>query len=300
MSAAMNVQIDQNASKSESTPLWSGFESWSHLFRFLIAVVVVVGIAYLAVQRTVATLYDTPGLEITFSQGATVVRRHNELERAQVLLPASVMWMDTQVDVKPGERLHVRAFGRIQLALDRLVDAARRDAPLEYTWIGPEGDSASVRLPGDAPRDKFLIEPGATYGKLLGYLQCGNAEAPSKTNPRPAGINAIGNDGTVENRAEDTCCRLWVVVNDTFLDSSDEAKSKYLMTEQLLRDRYGKLPDKDTGKAEFVTVSAQNAKWQQIVERGYWDLWFDDNIGNFFIDIRPDRGGRNTGASHCS
>jgi hypothetical protein len=67
--------------------------------------------------------------------------------------------------------------------------------------------------------------------------------------------------------------RLWLTINDFVLSNNDDSKKKFLMNQESLKIRYGR------------TTEQQMTIWKEIVAKQYWELFFDDNIGNYLIQI---------------
>lgn len=188
---------------------------------------------------------------------------------ATFALPASARWTPTEIRVRPGEAIKVSVSGNAHLGFASIIDAAKDDKRPLYTWAGPDGERFLHKDEGDK-RQELLIDPSARIGTLLGYLQPESASQPDLAgNARPEGIRTIGYGRTMRNDASETA-RLWLIVNDILLTNDDVAKQAYL------RD-----PD-----SEGYEKRAQ--RWPEIVRDNYWDLWWDDNVGQFVIVVSGD------------
>lgn len=49
-------------------------------------------------------------------------------------------WVDTGIEVAPGDEIKIEASGKINLAFHRMVEAAINDTPPLHAWTGPKGE----------------------------------------------------------------------------------------------------------------------------------------------------------------
>lgn len=175
-------------------------------------------------------------------------------------LPASAHWTSSGYAVHKGQKVDIRASGRIHLALHRLVDAARSKRRPGLPWVGPDG------IPIDAPLDDAALRaylqqncvllPTARQGSLLAAIASPAAD-PGTLTPI-----AVGRHLELEAPSDG---ELWFVVNDTWFDASDRS-----------RRCYEHAPRNDDLGMTF----------DQIVAERYWNAWFDDNVGEFLVTVR--------------
>jgi hypothetical protein len=191
---------------------------------------------------------------------------------AYLVVPASAPWVDTGIDVEAGEVIRIDAIGHAHLSLRQLYEAIDYDSMPRFQWIDPDGSAFAVRRPQDSLRQDFLLSPGANMGKLLGYFwPSGSAQPqPSRDHPRPGGMLEIGRHATIKNPLHDTA-RLFLVLNDMVLDPSRMEASK--------RAYIGPYPKTDPH------YPARSKRWEYVVRNRYWYLWFDDNIGQFLVQV---------------
>lgn len=166
-------------------------------------------------------------------EGATVVTDRNEVTKTLVLLPASRLWLDTELEVKKGQSVTITASGSINLAAHRLVEAMKDHTRPRLGWIGPDGGSYPYRKDLDNGRSKYLISPAHNYGALLACIVPAGDPLPGKENPKPNGIKQIGSRGSITAEATGN---LWLVVNDVVL--TEQAHDVYVPEQEVLNDIY--------------------------------------------------------------
>lgn len=224
-------------------------------------------------------LYDSNAVDVSVSQqGGIRFRSGGETTAIVYTLHASQMWADTGVVIPPGESACVTASGRVNLAVHRLVDAAVADVPPLSSWIDPSGDvqpgTPTAGRARDARRDQLLILPSAPLGSLLAFLREPTDPAPGPANPRGGGgeevesLQLVGSGSTLRNNT-DQPLELYLTVNDAYLSPSDTARSLYTERVSGVRDRQ------------------MQRRWNSILENRYWNLWFDDNVGSFVVQVQP-------------
>lgn len=221
---------------------------------------------------------ESSSVEVSVSEeGAIRFRSGGETTAAVYTLHASQMWADTGIVIAPHDAACVTASGRVNLAVHRLVDAAVSDVPPLSSWTDPAGEvqagtpSSSRRR--DADRDELLILPTAPLGSLLAHLSAQNVPAPGPVNPRgsqgdASSVLLVGNRNTVRNDTDQPMV-LYLTVNDAFLDASEDTRRRYL------------------GRESDPGYEKRAERWDPIVANRYWNLWFDDNVGSFVVQVRP-------------
>jgi hypothetical protein len=242
------------------------------LFRKFIDAKLLVGFIALLVALY-AAVFNRADVEISFNEkGATVITRGNKVRKAIVLLPASKPWLNTGLDVAKGQKVTVTASGSVNLAIHRLVEAAQAHKRPRLGWLGPEGGKHPYPNDLENARSRYLIAPDPNnYGTVLACVVPDAEPAPGKENPRPKGVQPIGRNGSLTAEAGG---KLWLVVNDVMLN--DESRDAYVADQNILDGVYG------PGK---VTVEQKDEEWKEIKKRRYYDASFDDNAGDFLIQI---------------
>ncbi len=194
-----------------------------------------------------------------------------------VLVPSSKLWVNSGITIEPGEKISMHASGYVNLAVHRLVDSAKIDLPPSYHWSGPEGIEIGKNLPLYHRREDLLIEKRALPGQLI-YAAVRNTEVPpSKKNPRPKRMNTLSSDNYYTNKSDERET-LYFTINEKLIENSPEAKLAFVGKNQDEIDRtYG------PGK---ITLEDLETQFNNIITNRYWTVWFDDNIGQFLIEIK--------------
>jgi hypothetical protein len=227
----------------------------------------------LLVLVPVLVLNNLLAVELKFNQeGTSVLMRGNEPSKAIVLLPANKLWLNTGLAVKSGQQLKISATGSINLAVHRLVAATKAHQPLEPGWMDPNGNQGTSSRNIDEQRKKYLIDPNSEYGVLIaGIVHQGKPDL-GKDNPKADEIYVVGKWNSFRSKEGGT---LWLVVNDAVLN--ENAGEIYVGSQKLLDQSY---PPPGS-----VTVEKKRQEWQAIKERRYFQAYFDDNVGDFLVQI---------------
>lgn len=253
-----------NESKSESILKKALKTTLTALF----CIVVLIGIAeYLFFRFSVDPSHVS--VELT-PQGTSVFISPKE-KKAQFVLPGSACWLNTGIEIAANETMKFQISGCVHLAVNRLVEDSRDDNVPEYSWVEYVGSPVKNINPSDHLRNKLLVKENADYGIVLGCLHVGGESEPNcRNNQRPKDIFVI-KDGAISNNRNKKAT-LWLIVNDLLINSNpetfEEAKEAYIRPKE---------EGEDSAKYE--------EQWNRIVEEEYWDIWYDDNIGQYLIQI---------------
>ncbi|MCE9609881.1 MAG: hypothetical protein K8R23_06690 [Chthoniobacter sp.] len=185
----------------------------------------------------------------------------------------------------------------------------------------PKKDTAREKLilhrkEGELPRYGLLLA-------CLVPSNAPDSDRPGKHNPRPSKFHIYefdDKDDPIRNSSSETC-ELWLVVNDVVLDEKNPESGKlyietvkteieqsrsYTATDEFdnavktLEEEAGKLGDTGVPPSEKLMWSkileilkglrqeatrrkTAEQRWNYIEEKGYWDLWYDDNMGEFQV-----------------
>ena len=255
------VGEDQIESMKEGLPYAIG--NWSNLSRTLTLFAGSMFILFLSFVGVYSFILSRPNLEIELKdEGGIVLSNQANNKVGQFLLPASAGWTNSGFTIKPEESVEVQAYGKVHLGFHRLVDAAKEDFVPIFPWIGPKGSEFIAETEADRTRQQLLVDPTANIGMLLGYLAYD--KEPTKSNPQPDKIVSIGDKQTIKNTHQEEQM-LFFVVNDMYLNN--DAKEAYIGNAEGNLDKYQK-------------------NWNEIKDKKYWELWFDDNIGQYLINIK--------------
>jgi hypothetical protein len=109
--------------------------SWTQIFwekapyrRFLLAILFIFAILILFVE-SLLLLVRPERLVFNEKEGTVEISGIGQPARGVIILPASELWISTGVRVSAGQTLYIKTSGRVNLAIHRLVDAAREGAP---------------------------------------------------------------------------------------------------------------------------------------------------------------------------
>src|SRR5262249_1057583 len=139
------------------------------------------------------------------------------------------------------------------------------------------GGGQDFKRPADGDRDKLKVNPQEEMGALLALLVAQGDPAPGAINPRPQGIASIGKRGKISN-TKSVSGRLWWTVNDSVLNNSPESRGAYVGPPLVVP-----IDPKEEDERE-----KRVRQWDYIVKNQYWNMWYDDNIGNFLVQIEID------------
>lgn len=263
------------------TGVLGGFQSWAHLLRFCTAATFIVVLCALVAWVIVSRVGPGQKLSISFNkEGSTLIFIDEEPSKALVLVSAGTLWLDTGVKMKPGQKISISATGLVNLAIHRLVEAADKDEKPRHGWVGPDGDQQKNERPVERLRKRLRIEPKEGFGSLLAYVRAEGEPNPGKENPKPTGVQVVRRNGqiTYEDRLgrEGT---LFLTVNEAVIQDTPETEAAYVTTQEALDETYGR---------NVMTVAQLRERWRQIVKENYWEVWFDDNVGQFLVQISYD------------
>ncbi len=209
-----------------------------------------------------------------------LIRSHVEqsTQVTSLLLPANKLWLNTGIQIKPGQTVKITATGSVNLGIHRLVEAAYTHSRPRLNWTDPEGDTGSSRpKPVDDGVKALFIKPGLNPGVLLAYVDVTGKDNLDKYNAKSPEIEKeiekIGKVGEISSKQGGT---LWLVINDAVLDKNDESRDAYVMPQDKLDETYGK------GK---VTEKQRKDQWERIKRDHYFDAFFDDNAGEFLVQV---------------
>ena len=269
-------------------------ESTQSQYRFYVlgvsGLLLIAALILTAFRGGVYTLSGTPiadSVKVEFPvPGTTLIKVNDQPHKASYLLAASDLWADTGLILQPHQSIAIVASGRANLAFHCLVAAARNDVFPCHGWVGPAGGSGQGATGKESCRARLRIVPKAGYGALLAYLHKKGDPPPGKENSRPSPINVIGESGSITNDS-DVPRSLWLVINDAVLFPNDEAsKLAYLEVENMADTKINRRPSKfksyDKDVPESWTILEH---WRYIETHQYWNVWFDDNVGFYQIQI---------------
>ncbi|MCW5211548.1 hypothetical protein VU04_01385 [Desulfobulbus sp. TB] len=194
-----------------------------------------------------------------------------------ILVPANKLWINSGITIQPGQKITMRASGYINLAIHRLISSANTDVLPPYSWSDTTGTVLDGTRPLYKRREELLIEKRALLGQLL-YVAVRDSEVPpSQNNPRPERIRILksGDCYKNESKVRET---FYFTVNEKLVENSQKARLAFIGKNQKEVD--------DTYGSGVITRKQLEERFNKIIEQGYWTVWFDDNIGQFLVEIK--------------
>ncbi len=255
-----------------------------NLIRLLVLITATVVILCFFVGLTVYLLMrlteSARTVELKMNNGVFSILLHDDKElQALVPLPASAGWINSGVVVPPKSSVSIEATGRVTLAIHHIVDAAKKDCKPKSNWIGPEGDSSPLSGKYARRREKLVFRHkgrDTRIGCVIACLKHPNENNPSLIYyPRPRNMWELENGKGEIFNDKDYPRELWFTVNDIVLDKD-------------CRDVYvGDKPNEATCTAEAKNDYVKSCEaWTEIEKSGYWNIWFDDNVGHYFLKLK--------------
>ncbi len=171
-------------------------------------------------------------------------------------------WINTGIELTEDQLVTIQATGKICLAFHRMSKAAESDSLPPMPWNGPEGIKGSVSFPPRIIRTKnressnALVSPNSLKGMLIG---CISNDIPNHTASENTQVIDIGKNKTFTANKTGT---LWLTVNDIWLDQNSAkvySNNNTEVNEKVFREK--------------------------IIEKKYWNIWYDDNSGSYLVTI---------------
>jgi hypothetical protein len=274
----MDPQV--NNSTSAKTFMEAINQSYSHLLRSLLFFsVLIVALAFffqsIVSSADVSAEFNKEGRLIITAKKTNFLSDENR-SYTTFLLPSNAVWFDTGLELKPEQECVFKITGRVHLAVQRIVESASSDSKCPIPWTDANGNSWADIGDTDAQlnaKKQLLLKPGDHIGNVVGYylpedetnqfqeyFTKNRSELTTK-------IFDVGNSKTVQN-TNDKTVRIYLSVNDVLLgfNSTYIAKSEMAYCGSKLDE-------------------LRNNKWLDIKRSNYDNLYFDDNIGSFLVQV---------------
>lgn len=190
------------------------------------------------------------------------------------LLPSNVIWFDTGLELDPDETCSFKITGSVHLALHSIVRSAEKDEKNPIPWTDAKGNkwvNIGDKEEGLNAKKQLLIKQGETIGNVLGFYvpveETNDFKQYFAQNRKSLSskIYEINNEKSIVNDTKKRV-RIYLTVNDILLnfDSSSTNLSK-------------------------IAYEGKNRKWGsnwEIINKIKYDnLYFDDNIGNYLVQV---------------
>lgn len=198
-------------------------------------------------------------------------------------VPASSFWYDTGLEIPPQAKVSIEAQGSVHLSANDLISSVKDGIKPNMKWTDPEGDSIVKNKPIHRHMKRMAMDSTAKYGRLLASLYPSKAKyPPGIDNPNPSDnqIFNIGSQNSFANTSGKNC-RLYLIVNDNFIDPRDSVRFKgYFVGNEEIWKKMALQPCSIANKIQENTTKFNNIRNEQ-----YWNIFYDDNIGNFFVKV---------------
>lgn len=264
---------------ADTTFMESILSSYARLFRGIIFFLVIAVVVGLLTKTIISALLTGGDLDVQMNQEGRLIYKYSHFSKSEnkiystFLLPSNEWWFNTGIDLEADQQIKIVISGRANLAIHKLVEAAKSNEKSKVNWCGPDG-SNWVDLNENpkqlAAKKSLLINPGDLIGDIVLYI-CPLNDVDSFRD------NFLKNRGDFKNKfhvvannqqyLNDTGgkARLFLSINDMLLDFSSEDGIK---NSELAFNRPNKPHD-------FNYLKANN----------FYDIWFADNIGSFLVNV---------------
>ena len=238
------------------------------------------------------------------SNGALTIKQGKKVT-ISYLYSATSLWEESGIEVKAGDLIKIHATGKVNLSLGHLVDSIQSHSKLLFDWIDAGGykDMSGFR-DIDSLRMKKRLDSNYNPGMLLMKIKSHNDYFLQRSDSEK--ILPVGKENTI---TADHDGRLLFAVNEVLLNKGSEKifapkdthkynkyyleKGKqYFANNHLIPYKGEKifnitLSSDRVSDDELVNIGYdwQTRQWSYICANYYWNVWFEDNIGNFLINI---------------
>jgi hypothetical protein len=202
-------------------------------------------------------------------------------------------WVRTGVNVAVKDTIKIEASGSVHTAMKKLIEVSTTDTnDSKQSWVGPKGSTLPPNDWDDKRRSLRLV-PNEPYGALVVAIL--NDE------------KVVKDARSIEQFEVKTKGELILAVNDIKLQSTSRdlyalpvEKNEGYYDKKLISAEKLKLSEEKAENAEGVvrswTKDEKNRKaqalyqkylktWEKIEQNSNYTIWFDDNIGEFFVSI---------------
>lgn len=251
--------------------------SWGNFFRFILGLVVIA----LLITRITNSIRET-SFDLKFTTDQTLVTiKDKKWVITHSVLSACDCWVNTGVEVRPGEECELKVTGKTHGAIDYLVKDAENNNLPAFTWNGPEGREFKIRAEDkiahlDSLRKKLLLDPNAKMGQVLFFIQKQEVHPTcelSGSEVSPNEIHAYDNKGWKFTNDSKETWYIWATVNDLLIkDFNDKTAYEVYL-----------------GLTEKESRIKREKSWPVLAKEKYNTLWYDDNIGSFIISAKIER-----------
>ena len=244
----------------------TAISSYGNLTRFIILICLAIIVAGLTTWLLLKKLNkDKSDLNVSFSENGATLIINSSGSKALFLLPASAAWLNTGIEIENNSSLIFTTSGKVNLGINNLVKSAEANTKPRSIWTDPIGYNVSLQAK-DRMRTNILVKPESKLGTVIGFIQKPGDVPPGENNPRPPSTFEVQNNKTFTSSSKG---QLWLSVNDFLMSPKERELSKQaFIGESIGRER-----------------KEREKEFENIENQAYWNLWFDDNIGEYLIQI---------------
>jgi hypothetical protein len=310
------VAAETAPEQGASTGPLGGFESWTHLARFVLmltaicALIITMALIFRAFGILFTSQYFSIGIaggdtnragieKITFDGPGLRIRLEDGTILANALVPANQPWIQTDIWVEPGATVRLIASGSVNLSQPNtlvLNELPRRYGNFPNYLVTPSGGNigraqGSYRSTDDW-RNPIKLAPGARLGTLVATI------TPSREPPalprRPDVLFTLEEAAQGYRYSGREGGWLSLSVNDLIVDPSPEAEAVYLLlrgengepispVEQRERFRRSYSAASDAEIDEWMAWATR--RWREARDRRYYQYFFEDNSGYLLASV---------------
>ena len=306
---------------------FSGFESDAHMRRFLIAMLAFVSalaITALALVRVADLSFSGAGIEvniagqrvadadlksISLESAGFMIETSKGNRFASILVPANQLWVDTNLRVKPGQTIQLRASGSANLAEQLNLNAINDPTSYEkigfnflvdpygrrLNWLSSKANKLRNRN-ADELRNLIKLKPGYPLGSLVGTVQPNSAFIEQTPAPQDS-FSILDEDSSggylYQGKVEG---KLFLAVNDIVGNDRADGLRAWMLTvdptgapldvsehDKELCDAF---PLEDcTEEGRVLRRQAMHDRWASMLKARHWEAFYEDNSGMFLVTV---------------
>lgn len=156
-------------------------KDWPSTKRFILLML----IAFLGLYIVISRFATNNEFNINFQNDKTLVTMIDKKNViANSVLSASDSWINTGIEIRPGEEYQIKVSGKIHATADKLLEDVKNRVMPRFNWIGPMGSpfhykDSIIYRESDSIRQSLLLDPKQNLGAVLFFIQKGNSKEPN-------------------------------------------------------------------------------------------------------------------------
>jgi hypothetical protein len=244
-------------------------------------------------------------VEVTTGVGALSIKT-SKTQSAVLLVSAAGAssdrhWIDTDIEVKAGDKIKVTASGQVYTSSKWLTFEGLSPEFRESAWTGPAGLPRSQDYNFQAKRNQYKVLPDKNgayygYGMLLAIVKDRDrGQYPTEEiipigqkieNAKEGAEFQAQKDGTLSFTVND----IWLTPNMKNVYIEPKENTKYYLRDARLRaymrgEHYENWPMSTQKKMIEEAYAERVKKWDKIDSSKQWNAWYADNIGSFLVSV---------------